>query len=520
MSLTRDAHPGAPKRRGGRAGTAERRAGPKDKVVGPGLLGGAYRPLSDDDMSRVNGAALDILEKVGMADPPPSCVELFTAAGGWLNDAGRMCISRSLVEDVIAKANRSWVLHGRNGAADVEFGTRKVNLATGGGAILVRDMETREFRECTLKDLYDGARLIDALEHIHIYHRPFVPRDLATDRQNDINVAYVTLAGTNKPVGIPTIDADNVAEVVALLDHVAGGEGVFAKRPFAYMLNSCIVSPLRLAPESCAIMEKAVRVGVPYFLGISPQAGATSPAALAGTLVQVVAEALFGHAYIELLSRGHRTLFGIAPFISDLRTGAMSGGGGEQAVLMAAAGQMGGYYDLPSLVLAGMTDSKAPDVQAGYEKGYSIAAAALAGPGLICTYAGVLASLLAFSFEQAVLDNEILGNVLRMVRGVEVSEESLSFDVITEVCAGPGHFLDHPDTLARMKRDYLYPGVGDRDNPSGWIANDRPTALARAENMARDILTGHFPVTIDGKIDASIRAKFDIRLELEYMRWG
>jgi trimethylamine---corrinoid protein Co-methyltransferase len=518
MSLVQGSQASGPRRRGGRKGAAERRTRPLDAVVGPGLLGGAYRPLSDGDMSRVNDAALDVLEKVGMADPPPSCVELFTAAGGWLSDDGRMCIPRALVEDIIAGANRSWVLHGRNGAADVEFGTRKVNIATGGGGILVFDPKTREFRECTLKDLYDGARLIDALDHIHIYHRPFVPRDLPTTRALDVNLAYATLAGTNKPVGMPLVDADNVAEVAALLDHVAGGDGAFAKRPFAFTGNAFVVSPLRLAPETCAIMENAVRAGIPYFQISAPQAGATSPAALAGSLVLVVAEALFGQVYVELLSPGHKTLFGVSPLISDLRTGAMSGGGGEQAVLMAAAGQMGGYYDLPSLVLSGMTDSKMPDVQAGYEKGYSLAAAALAGPSLIFSYAGELASLLAFSFEQAVVDNEVLGNVLRMVRGMEVTEDSLSVDAIAEVCAGPGHFLDHADTVARMKRDYLYPSVGDRDSPSGWIANNRPTALASAENMARDILTDHFPETIDGKTDALIRAKFDIRLEPEDMK--
>ena len=517
MSLAQDARVDARKRRGGRKGATERRARPVDEVVGPGLLGGAYRPLNDTEMSRINRAALDVLEKVGMADPPPSCIELFTASGGWLNDDSRMCVPRALVEDVIARANRSWVLYGRNGAADVEFGARRVNLATGGGAILVLDLETRDFREPTVKDLYDSARLIDALEHIHVNHRPFIPRDLPTNRALDVNVAYATLAGTNKPVGLPLVDADNVAEVAALLDHVAGGEGAFARRPFAYVSQCFVVSPLRLAPETCTIMENAVRAGIPYFHVAGGMAGSTTPAALAGSLVLVLAEALFGYVYIDLLSPGHRTLFGCMPLISDLRTGAVSGGGGEQAVLMAAAAEMGCYYGVPNLALAGMTDSKVPDVQAGYEKGYSIAAAALAGASLIPTFAGGLASLLAFSFEQAVLDNEVLGNVLRMVRGVEVTEESLSVDVIAEVCAGPGHFLGHPDTLARMKRDYLYPSVGDRESPSGWIANDRPTALARAETRVRDILTSHFPEAIDAKTDAAIRAKFDIRVELEDM---
>lgn len=505
------------RRGGGRKGAVGRGARPEDAVVGPGYPGGGYCPLSDADIARIHGGALEVLEKVGMADPPPSCVGLFTAAGGWLDDAGRLCVPRGLVEDVVAKANRSWVLHGRDGAPDVEFGARRVNLATGGCGVMVLDLETRDFRDSTLKDLYDSARLIDTLEHIHIYHRPFVPRDMTSTRALDVNVAYAALAGTGKPVGIPMAKADNVAVVAGLLDRVAGGEGAFARRPFAYMGNAFVNSPLRLIPETCAIMENTVRAGIPYFQAAAPQAGATGPAALAGCLVLAIAETLFGHVYCELLSPGHRTLFAPMPLIADLRTGAMSGGGGEQAVLTAAAARMGRYYQLPCLVVAGMTDSKEPDVQAGYEKGYSVAAAALAGADMIFSFAGGLASILAFSFEQAVIDNEVLGNVLRMVRGMEASQDALSVDVIADVCAGPGHFLGHPDTLARMRRDYLYPSVGDRASPSGWIDDGRPTALARAEQKVRHILDTHFPRIIDADTDATIRADFDIKLPREEM---
>ena len=132
---------------------------------------------------------------------------------------------------------------------------------------------------------------------------------------------------------------------------------------------------------------------------------------------------------------------------------------------MAAAAQMAAYYGLPSNVAAGMTDSKVVDVQSGYEKGCSIALAALAGANVVWAYPGMLASLLVFSQEQLIVDNEILGNVMRMVRGLETEEPDLSFDVIAEAAIDPGHFMAHGQTLDRMMSDFLYPEISDRSSP-------------------------------------------------------
>ncbi|MCH8962291.1 MAG: trimethylamine methyltransferase family protein, partial [Bacteroidetes bacterium] len=234
-------------------------------------------------------------------------------------------------------------------------------------------------------------------------------------------------------------------------DLVAGGEGRFREKPFCHMSSCYIVPPLRFTSEACETLEGAVRHGMPVILICAGQAGATSPAALAGAAVQGVAEALAGLVYVNLIAPGHPILFGAWPFVSDLRTGAMSGGSGEQALLMAASAQMANFYGIPASVAAGMTDSKVPDAQSGFEKGYTTALAGLAGPTMVHEAAGMHASLLGVAFESFVIDNDMLGAVLRTVRGIEVTDESLSVDVIAEVTAGPGHYLGHPQTLDLME---------------------------------------------------------------------
>jgi trimethylamine--corrinoid protein Co-methyltransferase len=168
-----------------------------------------------------------------------------------------------------------------------------------------------------------------------------------------------------------------------------------------------------------------------------------------------------------------------------------------------------------------MTDSKVPDAQAGYEKGYTKALAALAGANLIYEAAGMHASLLGFCLESLVIDNDLIGNVLRTVRGIEVTEDSLSLEAIREVCVGgPGHFLGHRQTLRLMQTEYVYPAVGDRTSPKEWIERGSTDVRQRAKVRTREILARHYAAHINPELDARLRERFPIRLPTTNMRPG
>lgn len=511
-------------RRGGRTARKALRAAPipdNERPVQPGMEGGRYKPLTESEVLRVHEAALDILENIGLSQAIPSCVDLITSAGGRVDQHNRLLFPRALVEDTVASAARDIVLHGQDPKHDMELAGSKVYFGTAGAAVHIVDSKTREYRESTLADLYDIARLVDSLDHIHFYQRSIVARDLTDPREMDLNTCYACVSGTTKHVGTSFVLPEHLIECMPMLHEIAGGEKKWRERPFVSMSSCFVVPPMRFAEDACATLEAGVRAGMPVLLLAAGQAGATSPASLAGAVVQEVAEVLAGLVYVNLLVPKHPAIFGTWPFVSDLRTGAMSGGSGEQAVLMAACGQMGRFYDLPTGIAAGMADAKLPDIQAGYEKAYTNVLAGHSGANLVYESAGMHASLLGCSLESYVIDNDMLGAINRTIRGIEVNDESLSVEAIRDVCVGgPNHFLGHDQTMQLMQRDYVYPEIGDRNSPKEWHEGGSTIALERARTKLNEVMTSYFPNHIDDATDASLRQNWPIRLPRENMKPG
>lgn len=512
------------RRRGGREGRRALRARAipiEEAAVRPGMEGGRYRPLDEAGLTRTHRSALEILETVGLGNPIPSCIEALTAKGCWLNQQGRVCFPSALVEDTVAAAWRRQPLYARDPRHDLEPWGRKVHFGTAGAAVHIVEPDTRSYRDSLLVDLYDAARIVDCCEHIHFYQRPVVARDMASPRDLDVNTLYACLAGTSKHIGTSMVAADHVTECLAMLHAVAGGEDKWRARPFVSQSNCFVVPPLKWAEDACRCLEVAARGGMPVLLLSAAQAGATSPAALAGTVVQAVAECLAGLVYINAVVPGAAAIWGPWPFVSDLRTGAMSGGSGEQALITAACAQMGHYYDLPVGSAAGMCDAKLPDAQAGAEKGVTAALAAMTGVNLLYEAAGMHASLLGFCLESLLIDNDMLGQINRNVRGIEVSDDSLSVEVIRDVClSGPGHFLGSDQTLSLMEKEYVYPALGNRMSPKEWNEAGKPDIIARATARKRDILSSYYPDYLPRALDAELRRRHDLKLPRQVMEPG
>jgi trimethylamine--corrinoid protein Co-methyltransferase len=472
-------------------------------------------------MERVHGTVLDVLQNIGMAGALPPLIEAATAKGCTLDSRGRLHFPRALVEDIVAGAARGFTLRALDPRHDVDLGGSRVHFTIGGEAISVVDWATGRYRPSTLLDIYDCARLADGLEHIHRFGAILVPTDISNDLYEfAINRTYACLSGTTKTSGLTVLKPDYLNAIIALCDTILGSEGAYLERPFCSVGGCPIVSPLTYGEDNSGVVIAATRRGITTTSVIASQAGATAPAALAGALVQNTAETLAALLMVNLIRPGHPMIFGNWPFVSDLRTGSFTGGGGEEAVLTAAAAQMARFYDLPCSVGAGMTDSKIPDAQAGYEKGLTTVLAGMAGANMVSESAGMLGSLLGVSFEALVIDNDMLGSVQRAIRGIEVTDETLSYEVIKEAVEGPGHFLGTRQTLELMETEYLYPTVADRMTPSEWEEKGAHDIRDRARARARAILESHFPNNIPEAADRRLRERFPIRLPREAMRPG
>jgi trimethylamine--corrinoid protein Co-methyltransferase len=208
------------------------------------------------------------------------------------------------------------------------------------------------------------------------------------------------------------------------------------------------------------------------------------------------------------------------PLVTDLRTGSMLGGCAELALMNAASTQMSHFYGLPIYNTCGITDSKIPDIQAGFEKGLTTAVTALAGANYNHHAAGMLESLLAVAYEQYVIDDDIGGQVMRLVRGLEVTEETLSLDVIHDVANGENHYLGQPQTIELMNTEYHYPHTADRATRADWEAAGSMDMREKARRQARQTLQSFFPEIVPGELDRRLRGEFNILLPRQVMAAG
>jgi trimethylamine--corrinoid protein Co-methyltransferase len=507
------------RRSGGRSARHALRTAPLADDIRPvraGMPGGTYNPLSEAGVQRIHKAALDAMEQIGFADAPPSGVEILTGAGAILGDDGRIRFPRALVEDMLAVAAHDITIYARDPKHDLHLSGAKVHYGTAGAAVHIVDVEKREYRDSTLQDLYDAARIVESLDNVHFLQRPMVCRDITDNLELDLNTIYACVRGTTKHIGTSFVEPSHIAPCFEMIHMLAGGEDKWRERPFISNSNCFVVPPMKFATEACQVMEACIQGGMPVLLLSAGQAGATAPAPIAGAIVQAVAECLAGMVYVNAMAPGHPAIFGTWPFVSDLRTGAMSGGSGEQALLSAGCAQMHRFYGLPGGTCAGIADAKLPDMQAGWEQAVSNVMVGLSGANMIYESVGMHASLLGFCFESLILGDDMLGQCLRCVRGIEVTEDSVSLEVMRSVCLeGPGHYLGSNQTLSLMQTEYVYPALGDRTSPKEWAEIGRPDLIQKAIARKHKILDGFFPKHLPYEIDKAVRGKFRIHLPLK-----
>jgi len=196
-----------PRRSGGRAARRAQRAAPLAEDMRPirgGLSGGHYAPLSQQDITRIHEAALTVLEEIGLADAPDSGIEIMTGAGAILGDDGRLRYPRALVEDTLASAARDITMCGRDARHDMHLSGKKVHYGTAGAAVNMVEPDGRSYRESTLADLHDAARITDCLDNLHFLQRPMVARDLPDNLELDLNTIFACCSGTTKQLEFDT----------------------------------------------------------------------------------------------------------------------------------------------------------------------------------------------------------------------------------------------------------------------------------------------------------------------------
>lgn len=479
-----------------------------------GLTGGLYKPLSPNDIATIHEASLTILENTGMTYETglEATLDLLESQGATLDrERSRVFFDRDLVMAQADLAPEQVILCSRDGNNDLDLTQHRVYLGTGGAAVKILDLETGEARSTTLADLYQLVRLTDSLENIHFFVRPCVPTDIPINKY-DANVTFACLKGTAKHFMTGAVNEDGLHKVLDIAAMVAGGMNKLKEKPFISMIASFAISPLKLCTQSTLIMLEAVRNRIPVALSAAPMAGSTSPVTMAGTLAQLHAEQLAGITICQLTNSGAPILYGGIPGRANLRSMAYSGGAVECGMMNAAIHQLAHHIKVPNYNSAGLSDSKIPDAQAGWEKALTTVLAAMGGSNYVHHAAGMLESMLTVAYEQYVIDDEIIGMSCKVLEGIPVDDEHLALEAIDEVGPG-GSFITSPHTMTHMRQEYFDGnGVTDQDSREKWLAKGSHDTRTRARDIAIKILAEEEKSFIPADVEKAIREKYNILL--------
>lgn len=461
---------------------------------------GTLEVLTKKQVATIHDKSLNVLEEIGIKFWDPNAAKILEDAGAELDPrTGIVRFPSGLVKESLKKCPKTITLAGRDKKHDIVLEPGKTYFGTLGTAPLVLDLETRERRLAVTKDLERFARIADALESVRYFHTSVTASDVPPGI-TDLHRWATTFRNTTKhAMGGVVYTLSNMPYLVKILQAVAGGEEELRKRPII-TATECPVPPLQHDKRPlCGIMRFA-ELGLPVIIYSEPKAGATSPASLAGTLIVTNSEVLSGIVLMQLVKARCPAIYGSVATLMDMHTGGIAFGSPETALLAAATTQMAKYYGIPNMTPGGRTDSKVPcDAQTGYEKMRTALTIAMAG-GNLGNMAGLVESNLVASYEQLIVDDEIIGTIERVSRGIDFDEEALAVDLIKKVGPG-GTYISQRHTLDRLRKEHYMPRISDRTFYAGWQRNGSKQLRDVAREKAKMILASHEPMPLDKDVD-------------------
>lgn len=451
-----------------------------------------FSTLSISEMEDIVSSSLEVLEGIGMLLYSDEAVDLLKKAGAWVDGQGRVHIPSYLVKRALSTAASRIVLAGRDGSRKVVLEKDRIYFGTGSDTPFMHDPYTGERRNWKFEDVYNAARVADALPNIDFFMSHGLVSDVPA-KTYDRAQFLAMITGTSKPMIITAVDGQGLRDQHQMACAVLGGEEAFRANP----LFGIYIEPISPLQHSAEVLDKLLYAsdkGIPIVYVPAPTAGGTAPVTMAGIIVQGLAESLAGLVMSQLRSPGAGLIMGGVFTVLDFRTMIFSYGAPELLLLSAALTDLAKFLGLPMFSTAGCSDAKTFDGQATFEAGVSILLAALSGANLIHDV-GYLESGLNGSLDMLVFSDEAISMVKRLVRGFRVTPETLAVDVIKEVGPG-GHYLQHEHTLRHFREEIWRPQLLDRMDFAGWEQSGRKTLADRVHSKVLRILEEHQPAPI------------------------
>ena len=459
--------------------------------------------LSPEAEDRIHLATMKILSEQGMGFEDKRALEMFRKAGARVVDADdRVFMPVGMIEELIRTAPAEFVIHARDPKNNVAIGGDSLVFAPVSGPPFVADRDGGR-RDGTMKDQRDLIRLAEVIDVLHHGCPEVAVRDQPVESRH-LDILYDQLTLSSKGMIGDAWSTERARDHIDMMAIVFGGREKLLTMPtLVGIINSN--SPMRYDSNMAEGLIEYAAAGQVNIITPFIMAGATSPVTLASAVAQQNAECLAAIALTQLARPGAPAMYGSFLTGLEMRTGAPAFGRPEAALGILSSAQMARRYGLPCRAGGVLTNSKLPDHQAGQEKMMMLWPILLGGVNYVLHAAGWSDGGLTASFEQMVLDAEMLESTIRFFGGVVVDEDSLALDVIAHVGAG-GHFLGEEHTRRHFKTEFYYPALADTEAYEAWEKKGSRDSYARASERYKKLLATYQQPALDQAIDEELLA--------------
>lgn len=458
--------------------------------------------LTREEVEQIHTRSLEVLEETGVEIREEKALRILADTGCKVDlNKRRVRLPSIVLERLIQHAPRQFTWYARDPQRNIILGDGSVHLGTTFGNSTILDLAGTR-RPASYQDAEQVAMLIDALPNVEEGSAIFMPDD--RPKQVQWLWAYLaTIKNSTKPIRGRVYGRDQARTAIRMAEILAGGADQLREKPLI-IANTNTVSPLMQHREQVEAIIEYAGYGLPVIISPEVMAGATGPVTFAGSLVQHNAEVLCGVALVQAVNPGNPVVYGTVSSIMDMKTGSFAHGAIEHGMWNIATAQMARFYGIPSRGNAGFSDSKVLDMQAGFESSLTLLLAALAGTNYIFgAVSGVIDAGLVVSIQKLTVDDEIAGNVKRLLQGIEFNEATLAVDLIKRVGPGGG-YLGERHTMDHLFSEQYIPILADRRSYAAWRDAGSTDISQRARARVEELLKKHQPEPLDRYVEAEL----------------
>ncbi len=461
----------------------------------------SYRLLTEEQIKELHLATLEVLETIGVRVMCDEGVELLRSAGCRVRDSNIVQIPPWLVEECIRSAPPRITIYNRKGEEAMLLEGRKIYFGMGTDLTMTYDLYTGELRPSVLQDVRNMARVADACEHIDFLASMALPHDVPTNAMY-VECVKAQMENSTKPIFFTAGGREDLEYILRMAEAVAGGPEALRAKPFIIHYSEP-TPPLTHSYGAVRKLFLCAERGIPICYPPGLILGASGPVTLAGGIVQANAEALSGVVLHQLKAKGAPIISGIAAVPMDMSTSTFCYGAPEFRLTNSAFADLYHWYGLPMWSTVG-TDAHAFDQQAAIEHAIATFMAALDGANLIHDV-GYLGQGLIGNPAMVLMGNELISYTKRLLRGFDITRETLALDVIRRVGPG-GHYLAEEHTLRHFRQELWRPQFLNRDDPDTWISKGRKTYADRVIQETKRLLETHRPAPLPADTAAALDA--------------